>query len=263
VARVAKNGAAAHGAQNPERSFPMRLVLALTALLATPAMAEMTDEERAVFRDEVRAFLLENPEVIVEAMNELQARQDAAAALRDAELLAANRDALVNDGVSWVGGNPEGDITVVEFMDYRCGYCRKAFAEVEELVETDGNIRFVLKELPILGPDSLLAAQFAIAVQQLHGADAYKQAHDALMTLRAEITAESLTNLAADLGFDPGPIMARMSGPEVRTVLEANHALATAMEVNGTPTFVVGDTLLRGYLPLEDMRGLVTDERAG
>ncbi len=241
----------------------MRLALALTALLATPAMAEMTDEERAVFRDEVRTFLLENPEVIVEAMNELQARQDADAALRDAELLAANLPALVDDGVSWVGGNPDGDITVVEFMDYRCGYCRKAHGEVNELVSGDGNIRYVLKELPILGPDSLLAAQFAIAVQQLHGAEGYKQAHDALMTLRADVTAETLTNLASDLGLDPGPVMARMSGPEVRAVIEANHALATAMEVNGTPTFVVGDTLLRGYLPLEDMRSLVAQERAG
>jgi protein-disulfide isomerase len=241
----------------------MRLALALTALLATPAMAEMTPEERAILREEVRAYLLENPEVIVEAMNELQARQDAEAAQRDMALLAANREAIINDGVSWVGGNPDGDITVVEFMDYRCGYCRKAFSEVEELVGTDGNIRFVLKELPILGPDSLLAAQFAIAVQQLHGADAYKQAHDALMTLQAEVTQETLANLASDLGLEPAPVLARMAGPEVRAVIEANHALATAMEVNGTPTFVVGDTLLRGYLPLEDMRSLVIDERAG
>jgi protein-disulfide isomerase len=256
-------GPVTHPAQKSERSPDMRLALALTALLVTPAMAEMTPEERAAFRDEVRSFLLENPEVIVEAMNELQARQDAEATLRDTELLAANRDALVNDGVSWVGGNPDGDITVVEFMDYRCGYCRKAFSEVEELVGTDGNIRFVLKELPILGPESLLASQFAIAVQQLHGAEGYKQAHDALMTLQADITAETLANLASDLGLDPAPVMTRMAGPEVRAVIEANHALATAMEVNGTPTFVVGDTLLRGYLPLEDMRSLVTDEREG
>jgi protein-disulfide isomerase len=241
----------------------MRLALALTALLATPAMADMTPEERAAFRDEVRAYLLENPEVIVEAMNELQARQDAQAAARDTELLAANREALVNDGVSWVGGNPNGDITIVEFMDYRCGYCRKASPEVEELVRTDGNIRFVLKEFPILGEESLLASQFAIAVQQLHGADAYKQAHDALMTLQADINTETLTNLAGDLGLDPGPVMARMAAPEVRAVIEANHALGTAMEINGTPSFVMGDTLLRGYVPLEGMQQIIADERAG
>ncbi len=241
----------------------MRLALALTALLATPAMAEMTAEERATLRDEVRAYLLENPEVIVEAMNELQARQDAEAAEHDIALLAANREAVVNDGVSWVGGNPAGDITVVEFMDYRCGYCRKAHAEINELIGSDGNIRYVLKELPILGEDSLLASQFAIAVQQLHGPDAYKQAHDALMTLQAEITLETLTNLASDLDLDPAPIMARMQGDEVRAVIQANHALATTMEVNGTPTFVVGDTLLRGYVPLDGMRQIVADERAG
>jgi protein-disulfide isomerase len=238
-------------------------VLALTALLATPAMAEMTPEERAIFRDEVRSFLLENPEVIVEAMNALQAREDAAAAQRDTELLAANREALVNDGVSWVGGNPDGDITIVEFMDYRCGYCRKAFSEVEELVAADGNIRFVLKEYPILGEESLLASQFAIAMQQLHGADAYKQAHDALMTLQADITPETLTDLSGDLGYDPAPIMARMKTPEVRAVIDANHALGTQMEINGTPSFIMGDTLLRGYVPLDGMRQIVADERAG
>jgi protein-disulfide isomerase len=248
---------------NLERSLPMRLALALTALLATPAMAEMTPEERAELRDEVRAFLLENPEVIVQAMNELQARQDAEAAARDTELLATHREALVNDGVSWVGGNPDGDITIVEFMDYRCGYCRKASPEVEELVKADGNIRFVVKEFPILGEESLIASQFAIAVQQLHGADAYKQAHDALMTLQADITPETLTNLAGDLGLDPGPVMARMAAPEVRAVIEANHALGTLMEINGTPSFVMGNTLLRGYVPLEAMQQIIADERAG
>jgi protein-disulfide isomerase len=241
----------------------MRLVLALTALLATPAMAEMTAEERTALRDEMRAFLLENPEVLVEAMNALQAREDANAAARDAEMLAANRDAIINDGVSWVGGNPNGDITLVEFMDYRCGYCRKAHEEVAALVAGDTNIRLVLKELPILGPESLLASQFAIAVQQLHGPDAYKQAHDALITLQADITLETLANLASDLGLDPAPVMARMEGAEVRAVIEANHSLAGVMEVNGTPTFVLGDTVLRGYLPLDEMRQMVINERNG
>jgi protein-disulfide isomerase len=241
----------------------MRLALALTALLATPAMAEMTPEERAAFRDEVRAYLMENPEVIVEAMNALQARQDAEAAAQDEALVAANLAALVDDGASWVGGNPDGDVTVVEFMDYRCGYCRKAHDEVNTLVGEDGNIRYVLKEFPILGEESLLASQFAIAVQQLHGPGAYKQAHDALMTLQADFTPETLTNLATDLGFDPAPIMARMPGEEVRAVIAANHALATTMQVNGTPTFVMGRTVLRGYLPLPDMQQIVATERAG
>ena len=107
-----------------------RLALALSAcLLGTTALAgglgEMTDAEREAFRAEVRAYLLENPEVLVEAMDVLQAQEEQAAANRDLEMLAANKDAIFNDPASWVGGNPEGDITLVEFVDYRCGYSRK------------------------------------------------------------------------------------------------------------------------------------------
>ncbi|MGL4319271.1 MAG: DsbA family protein [Paracoccaceae bacterium] len=242
----------------------MRLPIALCCLMAaTPALAEMTDSERSALREEIRAYLLENPEVILEAMDELQARQDVAAAARDKELLSANMDAIINDGHSWVGGNPNGDVTIVEFMDYRCGYCRKAHAEVNELVSSDGNIRYIVKEYPILGEESLLSSQFAIAVQQLHGDEAYKTAHNALITLRSEATVETLGLLAGDLGLDPAPILARMGGPEVQAVLQANFALGQTMEINGTPTFVMGDTLLRGYVELESMRQIVADERAG
>mgnify|MGYP006213407919 CR=1 FL=1 len=124
------------------------------------------------FREEVRAYLIENPEVLIEAMNVLQDREAQTAAARDQQMLADNHDVIFNDGVSWVGGNPDGDITMVEFIDYRCGYCRKSYEEVEELVKSDGNIRFVVKEFPILGEASLLSSQFAISILQLHGPEA-------------------------------------------------------------------------------------------
>ena len=149
----------------------MRLptVLLTAGLLATPALAEMTPAERVAFRDEVRAYLLENPEVLVEAMTVLQDRQALAEADQDKAMLVTHKDALFADPGSWVGGNPDGDITVVEFMDYRCGYCRKAYDEIEELVKSDGNIRFILKEYPILGEESVTSSRFAVAVLQLAG----------------------------------------------------------------------------------------------
>lgn len=245
-----------------------RLALGLAvSLAATTAFAEeakqMTPEERAAFGAEVRAYILENPEVLVEAMNVLQAREDTAAAERDTALVLAKSEAIFTSPTDWVGGNPEGDITLVEFMDYRCGYCRKAYTEVEELVKSDGNIRFVLKEFPILGEASVLTSQFAIAVLQLHGPEAYKAAHDALITLRGDPTPETLTRLATDLGFDPAPVMARMAGPEVNAVIAANHALAESMDISGTPTFVLKDVMLRGYVPLQGMQEIVKDARAG
>ena len=242
----------------------MRRLLAGTALTlaaALPVHAEMTAAEREAFRAEVRAYLLENPEVLIEAMNALEMREQVAAAERDKQMLAEQAEVIFNDPASWVGGNPEGDITVVEFIDYRCGYCRKAWQEVDQLIETDGNIRFVLKEFPILGEQSVLSSRFAISVLQLHGSDAYKQAHDALLSLRADATPEALVRVAEDLGLEPQPIMDRMQAPEVTKVIEDNHRLARTMDVSGTPTFVVGGTMVRGYVPLQAMQEIVAEQR--
>lgn len=243
-------------------ALPLAIALMGSAAHAEGAAA-MTEAERAAFRAEVRAYLLENPEVLIEAMDVLQSREAETAAARDVQMLADNKEALLNDPASWVGGNPEGDITIVEFTDYRCGYCRKAFAEVEELVKSDGNIRFVVKEFPILGEDSVISSRFAIAVRQLHGDEAYKKAHDALITLRGTPDAATLGALAVDLGLDAGPILARMNADEVTAVIAANHAMADKLQISGTPTFVLGDQLLRGYVPLDAMRALVAEERAG
>ena len=226
-------------------------------------LGEMTPDERAAFRAEVRAFLIETPEVLVEAMDELRVREDIAAAQRDAEVLRDQAAAIFDDPNSWVGGNPEGDITVVEFIDYRCGYCRKAQGEVAELVRSDGNIRLVIKEFPILGEASVASARFAIAVRQLHGDAAYQAAHEALITLRGEPEPETLTRLAQDLGHEPGPILDRMGSDGVTQVIAANHALADLMAISGTPTFVIDQTLLRGYVPLDGLRAIVTEQRAG
>lgn len=245
-----------------------RFLIGLTAcLIATTALAgglgDMTDAERLAFREEVKAYLLANPEVIVEAMTILQTREDVAAADRDKSLLQTNADALFKSPTDWVGGNPDGDITLVEFMDYRCGYCRKAHDEVNELVKSDGNIRYIVKEFPILGEGSLLSSQFAIAIRLIHGDDAYKAAHNALITLRGDATLETMTRLATDLGHDPAPILDKMKTDEVMAVIKANHALADVMAISGTPTFVIGDQLLRGYVPLADMQVIVKDARAG
>jgi protein-disulfide isomerase len=240
-------------------------LLATAAFSAPPAFGQgleaMTEAERAAFRAEVKAYLMENPEIIVEAMNVLQGREDEAAATRDQQLLAENKDIIFNDAGSWVGGNPDGDVTVVEFMDYRCGYCRKAYEEVEQLVKADGNIRLVLKEFPILGEDSIASSRFAIAVLQLHGGEAYKKAHDALITLRGAPDAENLARLATDMGLDSAAVLAKMGSDEVTQVIAANHALADAMQITGTPTFVIDDTLLRGYVPLDGMQQIVAAER--
>lgn len=241
--------------------------LGLCLTLAGPALAEgltdMTEAERAAFGEAVRAYLLENPEAIIDAMTEYQARQEEMATTSDQEMVAMNAAEIFEDPGSWVGGNPDGDITVVEFMDYRCGYCKKAFEEVEELVRSDGNIRFVLKEFPILGEESNAASRYAISVLQLHGADAYKAAHDALMTLRGAPDEATLQRLSGDLGLEADPILTRMDSDEVSAVIAANYALAERLAISGTPTFVMGGQMLRGYVPLDAMQEIVAEARGG
>ena len=239
------------------------LALCLGTQVFAADMAELSDADRAAFRDEVRAYLLENPEVIMEAIQVLKDRDAASEAQSDVTLVQDNAAALFNTATDWVGGNKDGDITIVEFMDYRCGYCKKAHAEIAELVKSDGNIRLIFKEYPILGEDSDLASRFAIAVHQIGGDAAYMTAHDTLMVMRADITVPALDKISIDLGLDPAAIKARMQSPEVTAVIAANRALGNIMQINGTPTFVVQKTLLRGYVPLEGMREIVADERKG
>jgi protein-disulfide isomerase len=240
--------------------------LFLVSALAAPAWAfdvtRMNDAERTAFQAEVRKYLLENPQVIMEAVAALEDRQAVEQAQGDAQLVQVNAQDIFQDAGSWAGGNLAGDLTLVEFVDYRCGYCRKAHDEVAELVAKDGNIRFVLKEFPILGEESMLASRFAIAVRQIAGDDAYKAMHDTLIARRGPISPQALAGLATDAGLDPLAVLARMDAPEVSAVIAANHELAGRLQINGTPTFVLGDQMLRGYVPLAGMTQLVAAARA-
>lgn len=246
-----------------------RLILttALVALTALPAVAfdieAMTEAERQSFRGEIRDYLLDNPEVLMEAIGVLEERQAEAQAQGDVSLVRDNAEAIFEDGHSWEGGNPDGDVTVVEFMDYRCGYCRRAHPEVEELIASDGNIRYIVKEFPILGDESVLASRFALAVQQVAGDDAYARIHDRLITMRAAVSEASLIALATDEDLDADTVMAAMSDPEVARIIAENRALAQRLQINGTPSFIFGDQLLRGYAPLDAMRSVVEEQRRG
>ncbi|MEM6340689.1 MAG: DsbA family protein [Pseudomonadota bacterium] len=243
-----------------------RLAPALVALtLATSShaldLSNMTDEERAIFREEVRSYLLDNPEVIMEAVRSLEERQAAQQAEADLQLVADNSDAIFEDGYSFVGGNPDGDITLVEFLDYRCGFCKRAHPEVGRLLESDGNIRLIVKEFPILGEQSVLASRFAIATKQVVGDEAYKAMSDALIETNTDITMPILQRLAGTFGYDFAAIEAQMNSDEVTRKIAETRALAQKLQISGTPTFVLQDELLRGFLPYDQMKELVDEKR--
>jgi len=239
-------------------------VLACTVALPVQALdlQNMSAEERAIFREEVRAYLMDQPQVIMEAVNQLEARQQQDAAQADLILVSDNVEELFNDGYSFVGGNPDGDITLVEFLDYRCGYCRKAHTEVAKMLETDGNIRLIVKEFPILGEQSVLASRFAMAVKQIAGDEIYKAVNDALMTLPGEISMPTLARLGKTYGLDMALVEDAMNGPDIADQLAQTKALAQRMRITGTPTFVLQDEMLRGYLPYDQMMLIVNDKRS-
>lgn len=247
--------------------FPRVLGGAATALalLTAPVhsldLNAMSESERAAFGEAVREYILENPELIIEAVNLLEQQQAAAESMQDDELVTANLDELQNDGYSWVGGNPDGDITLVEFMDYRCGYCRRAAPEVEQLMAEDGNIRLVVKEFPILGEASMLSSRFAVATRMVAGDKAYKQVHDALIGFTGEPNEVSLRRLSEGLGLNADAIMDKMDDEEITYELAQTRALAQRMKISGTPTFVLQNELLRGYLPADQMSIIIEEIR--
>lgn len=238
--------------------------LAVSTALASPAMAfdpaSMSDDEKQAFGAAVKDYLMENPEVLVEAINALEERRVANEAQNDGAMIKANAEDIFNDGHSWIGGNPDGDLTMVEFIDYKCSVCRRFAPDVEKAVANDGNIRFIVKELPILGQESDLAARFAVAVQQIAGDEAYKKVHDALMTQRAPVTVESLSTLAGKFGIDADAAIKRMHTDPVNDVLRANAQLAERMRIMGTPTFIIGDQMMRG-VPRAGMAAAIKDIR--
>ncbi len=243
---------------------PALTAVALFAGSASAAdLTDLTEAERAAFRDEVRAYLMDNPEVIIEAVDLLKERNAEQQAQADVALVEDNADALFDDGYSWVGGNPDGDITLVEFMDYRCGYCRRAKPEVAKLLAADGNIRLIIKEFPILGDASVASSRFAIATRKVAGDEAYEQVHDALMELDGDVNDVILGRLAEGLGLDSAAILARMNDDDITAEIAETRALAQRLQISGTPTFVLEDELLRGYLPADQLEIIVSEKRDG
>lgn len=241
----------------------MKRPLAMAALAPVLFVgAAFAQDDDAAFGERVRAYLMENPQVIMEAVAVLEERQAEQQVGLDSKLVSDNADALFHDGVSFVGGNPDGDITIVEFTDYRCGYCRKAHPEVAELIALDGNIRLIVKEFPILGEQSMLASRFALATRRVAGDEAYVQVNDALMAMREDVTAEALEALAEDLGLDAQAILSELGHPEIGAIIAANRQLGQDLAINGTPSFVFEDQMVRGYVPLDAMQQIVAEARA-
>jgi protein-disulfide isomerase len=252
------------GSRAIRRRF-LRVALVLAALGAVPWCASAPAAEppegpsRQAIEAIIRDYILSHPEIVEDALRALQLRRREAEQQRARGAVQANRDKLLGDAGSPVGGNPQGDVTVVEFFDYRCGYCKRVAAAVKKLLEDDPNVRLVYKELPILGPDSALAARAALAAK---GQGKYLALHEALMAADGPFTLPVILQLAQQSGLDTTQLQADMERPEIQANLERNHTLAQGLGIQGTPAFVIGSELVPGAVDLSTLKALVSQARA-
>ncbi|NKB44388.1 MAG: thioredoxin domain-containing protein [Alphaproteobacteria bacterium] len=206
----------------------------------------------------VREYILENPEIIAEAITLLQARQETAKNERQQATLQQLQPALRNPPENTVIGNPDGDVTVVEFFDYNCGYCKSMFETVLDTLQVDKELRLVLIEFPILGPNSVTASKAALASRNQ---DMYGPFHQALLTHRGGLNEATIMTLARGVGLDVNQLQADMKDSDIDKIIERNRALAQQLEINGTPAFVVGDALVPGAVSAEQFSQLIEQAR--
>ena len=229
-------------------------------LQSTAPVESLSPTEKKAIEGIVREYILKNPEVIVEAIQSLRERDQQQAQERVRKTLVSRRSELLNDPFTPVGGNPKGDVTIVEFFDYRCGYCKRVFPAIQTLLKTDGNIRYVYKEFPILGPDSVTAAKVALAVWKIDKRK-YEPFHKAMMPTKGALTESRIMKIAAGVGLDVKALKKAMLGPDIAALIEKNFALAQALDINGTPAFVIGDEVVRGAIDLAALKQLVSQAR--
>jgi protein-disulfide isomerase len=241
------------------------LVIAALALLAgsmqLPQPARAADPALSVPEIEkiVRDYLMREPEVIYEAIQELQKRQQAAEAERQQTAIVERADEIFRQPDDPVAGDPSGNVTLVEFFDYHCGYCRRMVGDLRALVDADAKVRFVFKELPVLGPDSVTAAKAALAASRLDRGK-YYDFHVALMQSK-DLSRDTVLKIAVAKGYEADTMAAEMDAAWVQERLDANQALAESLGINGTPSFVIGKTLIPGAVDIGRLAQLVQDER--
>src|SRR5262252_2163531 len=233
----------------------MRLLPASTAtalliavIAAAPARAQsFNDAQRGEIERIIKDYLVAHPEVLQEAMSELEKRQSAAELEKQIAGVKQHKELLFNSAHQVTLGNPKGDVTMVEFFDYNCGYCKKALADMLQLLKTDPNLKVVLKEYPVLGPGSLEAAQVAVAARmQDKTGKKYLDFHQRLLGGRGPADKAHALAAAKDAGFDMARIEKDLASEEVRDTLKETMKVADAIGLNGTPSYIIGSDVVIG-----------------
>ncbi len=248
----------------PYRAPFLALALAcglITALQARPMRAaEIPTAQREAIEGIIHDYLIHNPDVLIEALHGAEDKLNREADAKAEKVLGDRRSEVFDDPASPVGGNPRGDVTIVEFFDYRCPYCKQVLPALQALLKEDGKLRFVYKEMPVLGQQSVVAAHAALAA---HRQGKYEAFHTAMMATKGQINDDTIYKVAGSVGLDVERLKQDMNAPEIGKALKANLALADALNIHGTPGFVIGNQIAPGALDLETLKSMVADARKG
>jgi protein-disulfide isomerase len=243
---------------------PALLAVALCGAPLPVAAESFSDAQRGDIETIVRNYLVAHPEVLEEAMNELTKRQAAAEQQKHEASIAQNADAIFNSPRGVVLGNKDGDVTFVEFFDYNCGYCKRAMADMLDLMKSDPKLKIVLKEFPVLSEGSVEAAKVAVAVRmQDPSGKKYLDFHQKLLGGRGPADKARAIAAAKDAGLDTARIEKDLASPEVKATIEENFKLAEEMGMNGTPSYVIGKQVVIGAVGLDGLKEKIGVARCG
>ncbi len=236
------------------------LVLVVVAIAAGTTLMLRKLDQPARSDDAIRTYLLQNPEVVLDALRAYQEREQRQAQMDRRRAIKANRNELAADGDTPYAGSREPDVTIVEFFDYTCPYCRQAHPIVGELLNDDPKIRVALKEYPILSERAVLASRFALAVHRI-APDRYLAFHDALYSTRGALDEATIFRLAGETGIDLERLGRVAQSDEIGSQLQRTARLAQAVGVDGTPAFIIGDEFVPGSVDLATLKRLVRQAR--
>jgi protein-disulfide isomerase len=226
---------------------------------ASAEKSPFSSEQKAALDTAIHDYLMANPQVIMDSVEQYRQNQEANEAKGFVEKIKERHDDIYNDAASPVVGNKKGDVTLVEFFDYNCGYCKQAFRDVLKILEEDKKLRVVFKEFPILSESSHTAARYALAAGRQ---GKYMEFHTALMTQSGQMNEGRMETLGKELGLDVKKLKEDANSPIIRAEIEKNLALGRDVGIAGTPAFVIGDDALRGHYGLEALRKVIADKRA-
>jgi protein-disulfide isomerase len=225
------------------------------------ASAPIDATQKEVIENIIREYLMEHPEVIRDAMEALEQKRIAEEGERQTKAIADNREKLLHSPLQVVLGNPAGDVTLVEFFDYNCGYCRRAHADMVRLINEDSQLRVVLKEFPVLGPASMEAAQVAVAVN-IVAPERYGEFHEKVLGDGAQASADRATAIAESMGIDGAKLREAIKNDTVGKTIEEVYAMANALGLTGTPSYVVGDEIVVGAVGYDELKSKIDAVRA-